>query len=64
MLVRLEKIRKTNSSLVIDEVDRLLGKIREDKFIDCLLDRDVLMENEYTYFFVDKELLNKNLSEL
>jgi len=64
MLVRLEKIRKTNSSLVIDEVGKLLGKIREDLFIDCILDRDLLEEDEYYYFWVDKHKLNKCLIKI
>lgn len=64
MIVRLEKIRKTNSSLVIDEVGRLLGKIREDLFIDCMENKDILIEDDYTYFYVNKNILTERMNKL
>ncbi len=59
MLVRYEEIRNTDDILVIDECNRYLGECFLFDFVDAIdRDRDPIEENEYLYFFVDKEKLN------
>lgn len=63
MLVRLESIKNSEQVLVIDEIGRFLGEINEfEFFMDCMLDEeDILEEDDYVYYVVDKECLNKLL---
>lgn len=60
MVVRLEKIRKSQAVLVIDENSKYIGQIDNiDFFIDCIEDRDPFEEDGYTWYFVNKECLLK-----
>jgi len=63
MLVRLESVKNSEQVLVIDEIGRFLGEINEvEFFLDCILDdEDILEEDDYVYYKVDKECLNKLL---
>ena len=59
MYVRTENPTDKNILLCIDEIDRYLGQISLDSFIDCMDgDKEPLIENEFEYYFVDKEKLN------
>ena len=57
MIIRFEKIRKTNRYIVVDELDKYLGEIDELSFTDVILDKDPFEENEYTWYYADKQLL-------
>jgi len=58
MLVRYEKSSFGNI-LIIDECGKYLGETVIEDFIDSMIDdKDVIIEDEYTYYFVSKEKLN------
>lgn len=59
MLVRLESIKNSEQVLVIDEIGRFLGEIDSvEFFLSCVLDgEDILEEDDYIYYVVDKECL-------
>ena len=59
MLIRYEKTTEHDIVLVIDEVDKFLGKIDLFDLVDCIdREKEPLNEDEYLYWFVDKEKLN------
>jgi hypothetical protein len=59
MFVRTENTTDKDVLLVIDEIDSYLGQIHLEDFIDCMDgDKEVLMENEFEYFYVSKEQLD------
>lgn len=57
MIVRYENT-KNGTLLIIDECDVFHGECYSEDFIECMEERDNFIENEYDYFFVDKEKLN------
>lgn len=57
MIVRYENT-KNGTLLIIDECDVFHGECYSEDFIECMEERDSFIENEYDYFFVDKEKLN------
>jgi len=57
MIVRYENT-KNGTLLIVSETDKFLGECYSEDFIDCMEERDSFIENEYDYFFVDKEKLN------
>ena len=63
MFVRLEKLQKSNSVLIIDEVGKFIGEIDETEFIlNCMSTTvEPIKEDDYVYVFVDKECLKKYL---
>lgn len=63
MLVRLESIKNSEQVLVIDEIGRFLGEIDSvEFFLTCVLDdEDILEEDYYIYYKVDKGCLNELL---
>jgi len=63
MIVRVETIRKTNQYIVVDEIGKYIGKIDELSFIDTFLDKDPFEEDEYTWYYVDKQLLFLKIQE-
>lgn len=63
MIIRFEKIRKTNRYIVVDELDKYLGEIDELSFTDVILDKDPFEENEYTWYYADKQLLFLKIQE-
>jgi hypothetical protein len=58
MYIRTEKT-KTEVVLVIDEIGRYLGSASEEElFIECInIDLEPLIEDDYIFFFVDKDCL-------
>jgi hypothetical protein len=63
MIVRLEKTKNKELSLVIDENSKYLGKIYDEDFIHCMEDRDPFEEDDYLWFFVNKYCLMQNLDK-
>lgn len=62
MLVRFEEIKDSNVVLIVDENQKYLGKLYNDTFFSCILDnKEPIDENDFTYWFVDKKLINKYL---
>jgi hypothetical protein len=61
MYIRLERLRKTESVLLIDEIGRYKGQVDElELFMECIReDIPALEEDGYVYHFVDKECLDK-----
>ncbi len=64
MDIRTEKT-KTEVVLVIDEIGRYLGSASEEElFIECInIDLEPLIEDDYIFFFVDKDCLTKVLKK-
>ncbi len=64
MYIRTEKT-KTEVVLVIDEIGRYLGSASEEElFIECInIDLEPLIEDDYIFFFVDKDCLTKVLKK-
>jgi hypothetical protein len=62
MLIRLEKTRYS-TVLIIDEVDRFIGEIDEDTlWMECIdINLEPLIEDDYIFYLVDKNCLNKLL---
>jgi hypothetical protein len=64
MIVRIESIRRTETVLVIEETGKYLGQMESVNFFaDCLEDKDPFEEDEYLWYFVDKECLMQNLDK-
>lgn len=64
MVVRLEEVRNSDTILVIDENNKYLGTMFYSDFADCIdSTKNEFEEDEYLYWFVDKEILNKTLTE-
>lgn len=62
MLVRFEEIKDSDIVLVVDELGKYLGKTRIDMLYDCIIDdKEPIEEDEYTFWFVNKDELNKIL---
>jgi hypothetical protein len=62
MIVRIEQIRNTDIVLVIDEVSKYIGKMHFADFAECILpDTEPIEEDEYLFWRVDKNMLNKKL---
>lgn len=59
MIVRLENSRD-GFYLVVDEIDRFIGKIDMYDFLECVIDDSQFTEDNYTYYSVNKaELMLK-----
>lgn len=65
MYIRLERLRKTDSVLLIDEIGRYRGQVDElELFMECIReDIPVLEEDGYVYHFVDKKCLAELLKK-
>lgn len=62
MYVRIEQIKDTDIVLIIDENDKYLGKMFFYDFVDCIVEtKEELEEDEYLFFYVEKETLDKFL---
>lgn len=60
MLVRLENTKDTNFILVVDELDNYKGIIHIGTFFKhCLEKQETLEIDDYTYYWVIKEKINK-----
>lgn len=60
MLVRLEKTENKNVVLVVDELDRFCGEIFISVFHKhCLLYKEPVEIDDYEYYHVSKEKINK-----
>jgi len=57
MIVRYEKSSDT-SILIINECNKYLGEIEIIDFAECMEDKDSFEEDEYNWFFVNKEKIN------
>lgn len=58
MLVRIEKIKKSTNLLVISELNKFLGEITNDSFIECWdSDVELIEEDEYMFYTIDKNIL-------
>lgn len=64
MYIRIEATR-TSTVLVIDEIGRYIGSVDEEElFMECIdIDLEPLIEDDYIYYLVDKECLNKLLGK-
>jgi GT2 family glycosyltransferase len=64
MFIRFEEVRGTDSVLVISETDKFLGEMLIVDLIDCVdKDKDILEEDNYVYWSVDKNKLNEFLKK-
>ena len=65
MYIRLERLRKTDSVLLIDEIGRYRGQVDElELFMECIReDIPVLEEDGYVFHFVDKKCLEELLKK-
>ena len=65
MYIRLEAIRKTSTVLVVSEIGKYLGEVDEEElFIECInIDLEPLIEDDYIFYLVDKNCLNKLLEK-
>lgn len=65
MFVRIETVKDTDVILVVNEDSRYLGKMMYSDFIDCLVGdkNDYFEEDDYLYFCVNKEIINKFLTK-
>jgi len=60
MLVRLENTKDPNFLLVFDELDEYKGIIHLGAFFKYCLEKEETLEiDEYTYYWVIKEKINK-----
>jgi AAA+ ATPase superfamily predicted ATPase len=62
MIVRVEILRD-NQYLVVDEISRVLGTVFQEDFEKCLEERDSFEEDEYTWWYVNKECLELKLKK-
>lgn len=64
MYIRLESIKNSSMVLVIDEIGVYKGEVDEEElFMECInIDLEPLIEDDYIYYLVDKNCLNKLLS--
>ena len=61
MFVRIEE-QKDHTVLIIDEIDRYLGRMYFDEFVNLINDsKEPMEEKGYLYYVVDKNELNKRI---
>jgi hypothetical protein len=62
MYIRIEKTR-SSMVLVINELDNYIGEVDEDTlWMECInIDLEPLIEDDYIFYLVDKNCLNKLL---
>lgn len=59
MYIRYEFIKDTDRVLILDELERYLGETNISSILDLIDDdKEDLVENDYLYYFVDKQQLN------
>lgn len=63
MLVRIEQVRNTDTVLVIDEVSKYLGQMYFSDFSECIVNKDPMVEDDYLFWYVEKEQINKFLKK-
>ena len=65
MYTRIERIRNSESVLLIDEIGRYKGQVDElELFMECIReDIPALEEDGYVYHFVDKKCLAELLKK-
>lgn len=61
MYIRIEEVKNTDTVLIIDEIDRFLGKCFFADLVEIMTDEEPMIENEYTYWCVSKIRLEKIL---
>jgi hypothetical protein len=62
MLVRLEQIKgEDDLFLVVDEINRYIGKVIGFHFAECMADTEAIEEDGYVFWTVDKKCLNEIL---
>ena len=60
MVVRIEKT-KNNQYLVIDELEKYIGRVNSYDFAECLEDRESFQEDLDTFYYVNKFCLMSKL---
>ena len=59
MFVRLERIQKSQEIIIVDEIDRVIGTVKEvDFFFNCVdTEKEPLEEDDYLFYCVDYNCL-------
>ena len=62
MFVRIENTKDNDVYLVVNELDRYLGRVDGFNFAECIVNnKTYVCENDFLWWYVEKECLDKYL---